>query len=112
MYSVTDYAQLYIRVIRWVQRQDEGPPIRPHVYSVPCPNYLWHIDSNHKLIRWQMVRHHAVNRSVASMFFPAVQQIRALQPYYLYTKRQYDNTDIQSQNGSWGGKMSLSGTTW
>ena len=28
------------------------PPIRRRVYSVPCPNYLWHIDGNHTLIRW------------------------------------------------------------
>ena len=37
------------------------PPIRRRVYSVPCPNYLWHIDGNHKLIRWRMVLHHAVD---------------------------------------------------
>ena len=35
------------------------PPIRRRVYSVPCPNYLWHIDGYHKLIRWRMVIHHA-----------------------------------------------------
>ena len=37
------------------------PPIRQRVYSVPCPNYIWHIDGNHKLIRWRMVLHHAVD---------------------------------------------------
>jgi len=37
------------------------PPIRQHVYLVPCPNYLWHIDGNHKLTRWRMVLHHAVD---------------------------------------------------
>ena len=37
------------------------PPIRRRVYSVPCPNYLWHIDGNHKLIRWRMVIHHAID---------------------------------------------------
>ena len=37
------------------------PPIRRRVYSVPCPNYVWHIDGNHKLIRWRMVLHHAVD---------------------------------------------------
>lgn len=37
------------------------PPIRRTVYSVPCPNYIWHIDGNHKLIRWRMVLHHTVD---------------------------------------------------
>ena len=24
------------------------------VYSVPCPNYLWQVDGNHKLIQWAL----------------------------------------------------------
>ena len=35
--------------------------IRRRVYSVPYPNYVWHIDSHHKLIRWRMVTHGAVD---------------------------------------------------
>ncbi len=27
------------------------------VYTVPYPNYLWHIDGHHKLIRWGIVIH-------------------------------------------------------
>ena len=27
------------------------------VYDNPCPNYVWHIDGNHKLIRWGIVIH-------------------------------------------------------
>lgn len=30
-------------------------------YSVPCPNYLWHIDGYHKLIRWRFVIHGGVD---------------------------------------------------
>ena len=30
-------------------------------YSVPTPNALWHIDSNHKLIRWRLVTHVCVD---------------------------------------------------
>ncbi|RDX53980.1 hypothetical protein OH76DRAFT_1342281, partial [Lentinus brumalis] len=26
-------------------------------YSVPYPNYLWHIDGYHKMIRWGIVFH-------------------------------------------------------
>lgn len=29
--------------------------ISRRVYSVPCPNYIWHVDGNHKLKRWKMV---------------------------------------------------------
>ena len=37
------------------------PPINRRVYSVPCPNYLWHIDGNHKMIRWRFVIHHGID---------------------------------------------------
>ena len=37
------------------------PAIRRRVYSVPCPNYIWHIDGNHKLIRWRFVLHHGID---------------------------------------------------
>ena len=30
-------------------------------YSVPCPNALWHIDVNHKMIRWRFVVHTAID---------------------------------------------------
>uniref|UniRef100_A0A1X7U6A0 Integrase core domain-containing protein n=1 Tax=Amphimedon queenslandica TaxID=400682 RepID=A0A1X7U6A0_AMPQE len=29
--------------------------IRSYSYCVPSPNYVWHIDGNHKLIRWRIV---------------------------------------------------------
>jgi hypothetical protein len=35
--------------IRW------GMAIRRRVYSVPCSNFLWHIDTHHGLIRWRLV---------------------------------------------------------
>lgn len=35
--------------------------IKRRVYSVPYANYIWHIDSNHKLIRWRMVIHGAID---------------------------------------------------
>ena len=33
------------------------PVIYRRTYSVPCPNALWHIDGNHKLIRYRFVVH-------------------------------------------------------
>lgn len=30
-------------------------------YSVPAPNSLWHIDGNHKLIRWRIVVHGGID---------------------------------------------------
>lgn len=35
--------------------------ISRRVYSVPHANYAWHIDSHHKLIRWRMVIHGAID---------------------------------------------------
>lgn len=31
------------------------------VYNVPCPNSLWHIDGNHKLINWRFVVHGGID---------------------------------------------------
>jgi hypothetical protein len=45
----------------------EGPRLRKsvmrkrRVYKVPFPNSLWHIDGQHKLIRWKFVIHGGVN---------------------------------------------------
>lgn len=35
--------------------------VRRIPYSVPCPNILWHIDGNHKMIRWCLVVHASVD---------------------------------------------------
>lgn len=35
--------------------------IRRRVYSVPYPNFIWHIDGHHKLIRWRIVVHGAID---------------------------------------------------
>ena len=35
--------------------------IRRRVYDVPFPHFMWHIDGNHKLIRWKMVIHAAID---------------------------------------------------
>lgn len=35
--------------------------VRRRVYAVPHPNYIWHIDGHHKLIRWRFVIHGAVD---------------------------------------------------
>lgn len=35
--------------------------LRRRQYSVPGPNCLWHIDGNHKLIRWRFVVHGGVD---------------------------------------------------
>lgn len=35
--------------------------IHRRIYSVPHPHYLWHLDGNHKLIRWGFVIHAAID---------------------------------------------------
>ena len=37
------------------ERQSRPPPIYRRTYYVPGPNALWHLDGNHKLIRWKLV---------------------------------------------------------
>ena len=36
--------------------------IQRRVYSVPCPNFIWHLDGNHKLICWLLVVHVGIDR--------------------------------------------------
>ncbi len=42
-------------------RQSTYTPISRGVYSVPGPNCLWHADGNHKLIRYRLVVHAAID---------------------------------------------------
>ena len=56
-----------VRVQRWrlrdsIHRVDEKGVnerrrgrLHRRVYDVPGPNYLWHIDTNHKLVRWRFI---------------------------------------------------------
>ena len=34
---------------------DRKKMLQPRVYNVKGPNYLWHVDTNHKLVRWNFV---------------------------------------------------------
>lgn len=38
-----------------------NPPIHRRTYSVSGPNALWHIDGNHKLIKWRLVIHGGID---------------------------------------------------
>jgi len=42
-------------------RGSPSHPIRRRVYSVPGPNALWHLDGNHKMIRYRLVVHGAID---------------------------------------------------
>ena len=35
--------------------------IRRRTYSVPCPNYVWHLHGTHKLIKWKFVVHAGID---------------------------------------------------
>ena len=41
--------------------QRKQKPIKRRVYQSPFPNYVWHIDGNHKMIRWRLVVHHGID---------------------------------------------------
>ncbi|TFK84419.1 hypothetical protein K466DRAFT_553601 [Polyporus arcularius HHB13444] len=50
------------------------------VYSVPYPNYLWHIDGHHKLIRWGIVIHGGADgydRMVSALVYCNLREIQA-----------------------------------
>ena len=38
-----------------------NPGIHRRTHSVPGPNSLWHVDGNHKMIRWRLVVHGGIN---------------------------------------------------
>ena len=39
----------------------QHPAIFRRSYSLPGPNHLWHVDGNHKMIRWQLVIHGGID---------------------------------------------------
>ena len=56
------------RVRAAIHRVDpQGPAERssrnfhPRVYETPCPNFVWQLDGNHKLVKWGFVAHLAID---------------------------------------------------
>ncbi len=79
-------------------RQCHSSPIYRRTYNVPGPNALWHQDGNHKLIRWKLIVHGAIDgfsrlitflwcssnnlsSTVLSCFVKAVQESRVRTDY-------------------------------
>ena len=48
-------------ISRITGRQVMNSPIQRRTYSVAGPNALWHLDGNHKLIKWRLVIHRAID---------------------------------------------------
>ena len=83
--------------------------IKCRVCSVPCPNYIWHIDGNHKLIRWGLVLHNAIDgfsclivfgklsdnnraETVHQLFLKAVEKYSY--PFRVHTDYEEENVDV------------------
>ena len=52
------------RSVRRVSGNEHPRPtstIYRRTYSVPGPNYLWHVDGHHKLIKWRLVTHGGID---------------------------------------------------
>lgn len=43
--------------------------VQRRVYSSPFPHFLWHIDGNHKLIRWKFIIHAAIDGFSRSIIY-------------------------------------------
>ena len=43
--------------------------VRRRIYSVEGPNSVWHIDGNHKLIRWKLVVHGGIDGKTRTIVF-------------------------------------------
>lgn len=43
--------------------------VRRRVYSVDSPNSVWHLDGNHKLIRWKLVVHGGIDGKTRTIVF-------------------------------------------
>lgn len=49
------------RVDPWGVEQRSRQLLHRRKYKVPGPNSLWHIDGNHKLVRWRIVTHGGID---------------------------------------------------
>lgn len=90
-------------------------PLNPRIYrrnySVPGPNYLWHIDGNHKIIRYRMVIHGGIdgfsrlvtylkcsNNNMAATVFEAFQEATRMYgiPSRVRSDKGGENVDVWS----------------
>ena len=65
----------YQRVDRLGQTLRKNKPIHRREYRNPHPNYLWHLDGHHKLIRWGIVIHGIIDgycRTVSKLFISLI----------------------------------------
>ena len=98
--------------------------ISRRVYSVLCPNFMWHLDGNHKLIRWHFVIHVGIDgfsrlivycecgnnkrsQTVLTLFQHAVSQYR--RPLKIRTDKGGENVRVWEEmvNQSPAGEMSV-----
>ena len=98
--------------------QRKQKPIKRRVYESPFPNYVWHIDGNHKMVRWRLVVHHGIdgfsrmvvfarcssnNRAITvhELFRLAIQKYG--RPYKIRTDLGGENVDIwRDMACAWG----------
>ena len=96
--------------------------LRHRVYDCPCPNYVWHLNGNHKLVKWRFVIHVGIDgfsrlvsfaekstnneaRTVLNHFLSAVETFG--RPLRVQTDHGGENTDMWRNMVTANGEQSV-----
>ncbi len=78
------------------------------VYSVPSPNALWHIDGNHKLVRWRFVIHGLIDGYSRMVLYLAVAGNNRADTVLTFFQQAVDNYGLLARvRSDMGGENSL-----
>ena len=55
MFKSTEFVRVFIEYAKVMWQPVKKGRLHRRVYNVQGPNHLWHIDTNHKLVRWYFI---------------------------------------------------------
>jgi len=86
-------AESLTRILPENLRLRRSNPVARHVYDVPAPNYLWHIDGLHCLIRWKMVIHGGIDGYSCRIVYLSVSDNNRASRFTCSFRKQLQNVD-------------------